>query len=242
MPSPDEIQHQQALLDIHRRTLAHALRQAAAHGGVDFAPPATAHTIRTARAEIQRIKALLRGWGSAVADHPDDRESPASPPATSGPRLLGSPTFNFYGPIHSGATSFGGEQAIEHMEVTMGDNINISNVSGSILNVKSTLDHVTQTIGALPGDAAARNELTQLIAALQAELARAPADKQGEAEAVAEAAQDAIEKAAKARPNKTSVQIAAEGLKKAAENLGEVLPAVVTIAGKIAAQIMRLLP
>jgi hypothetical protein len=242
MPSQDDIRHQQSLLATHRQTLSHYLRQAAAFGGIDLAPPATSNGIRSTRAEIQRIKGILRGWGVARDDQPDDEAGPVpAPPETAGPAPASS-TFNFYGPIHSGATSIGGRQHIEPMEVTMGDNINISNVSGSILNVKSTLEHVTQTIGALPGDEAAKNQLKQLIADLQAELAKVPPAQAGEAEAVAEAANDAVAKAAKPKPNKTSVQISAEGLKKAAENLAGVLPTVVMIAGKIATLIVGMVP
>jgi hypothetical protein len=242
MPSQDDIRHQQSLLEIHRSTLGHSLRQAAAHGGVDFAPAATAYSIRSARAEIQRIKGVLHGWGIAVDDLPDDLEAPTPAAAVSRARSPSSPTYNFYGPIHSGATSIGGEQTIESMEVTMGDNINISNVSGSILNVKSTLENVTQTIGALPGDEAAKNELKQLIADLQAELTKVPAAQATDAEQVAKRAEAAVAEVAKPKPDKDDVAYSLSRLKKAAENLGQVLPTVVTIAGKIAALIMSFIP
>jgi hypothetical protein len=241
MPSADDIRHQQDLLATYRQNLDHSLRQAAAFGGVDFAPPATAHGIRSARAAIQRIKGVLRGWGVVVDDLPDD-EAALAPTPVAGRAPAGSPTFIFNAPVQAGAASFGGAQQIEHMEVTIGDTINISNVSGSILNIKSTLEQVTQTIGAMPGDATRKAELQQLIAELQAELARAPAAQQGEAEAVAELAREAVEKAAKDKPNKTSIQITAEGLKKAAETLAGVLPSVVTIAGKIATLITGMVP
>lgn len=243
MPSQDDIRHQQSLLDIHRRTLAHSLRQAAAHGGFDFAPAATAHTISTARAEIQRVKDVLRGWSVAVDDQPDD-EAPANtpPPLTSVRMSVGSPTYIFNAPIHANATSFGGEQTIEHMEVTMGDNINISNVSGSILNLKSTLENVTQTIGTLSGDEAAKNELKQLIADLNAALQQAPPDKAQDAEQVAKRAEAAVAEIAKPKPDKEDAAYSLSRLKKAAENLDQVLPIVVTIAGKIATQIMGMLP
>ncbi|MBK9709726.1 MAG: hypothetical protein IPO81_00070 [Kouleothrix sp.] len=242
MPSQDDIRHQQSLLDIHRATLAHSLRQAAAYGGVDFAPPVTATTIRSARADIQRVKGILRDWGVAVDDLPDDVEAPAT--TLTPPRLApaGSPTFVFNAPVNASAASFGGTQAIDRMEVTMGDNINISNVSGSILNIKATLDNVTQTIGGMPGDEAAKNELKQLMAELATALQQAPADKAQDAEAVAKRAEVAIAEAAKPKPDKEDVAYSLSRLKKAAENLGQVLPIVVTIAGKIATQIMGLIP
>src|SRR5579859_974279 len=131
MARQDDIQHQRSLLEIHRRTLGHMLRQAAAYGGVDFAPSATTHTIRTARADIERIKEILRGWGVTIDDLPDDQES-VTPPVVHGTRPAAT-TVNIYGPIHSGSTSIGGQQTIEQMEVSMGDTFNISNVSGSVL-------------------------------------------------------------------------------------------------------------
>lgn len=74
-----------------------------------------------------------------------------------------------------------------------GDQINLSgNFSGSILNLKSTLTNVSQSIGASPhGDAAAKAELQVLIEQLSAELQKAPADKTSDAEAVAETAKQA---------------------------------------------------
>ena len=52
MPTTDDIAQQRGLLATHRRTLAHLLQQAAAHGGRPFAPPATANGIAEQRAEI----------------------------------------------------------------------------------------------------------------------------------------------------------------------------------------------
>ena len=71
MPSPEDIHEQQERLTDHRHTLAHHLKQQAIIGEA-HAPPGTSHGIREARTEIARIKAVLRGWGVAVEDHPDD--------------------------------------------------------------------------------------------------------------------------------------------------------------------------
>lgn len=69
--SAEEIAGQQTLLATHRRTLAHELQRLAmlttAH-----APPGIAHGIDEARANIARVKAILRKSGVSVADHPDD--------------------------------------------------------------------------------------------------------------------------------------------------------------------------
>jgi hypothetical protein len=103
--------------------------------------------------------------------------------------------------------------------------------SGAILNIKSTLTNVAQSVGSSPhGDAATKAQLQALIEQLSAELQKAPPELASEAEAVAETAKTAVEQATKAQPNKTLVQISAEGLKQAAQNLAAVLPIATQIA------------
>lgn len=80
MPSQEEIDRQQQLLDAHRATLAILLAQQARHTRA-YTPPATEHGIREARAEIERAKRTLRGWGIAVEDQPDDEDSEQTPSA-----------------------------------------------------------------------------------------------------------------------------------------------------------------
>jgi hypothetical protein len=71
-----------------------------------------------------------------------------------------------------------------------GDQFTMSgNFSGAILNIKSTLSNVAQSIGAAPhGTAATKAQLQTLIAQLSAELTNAPAEQASAAEAVAEMA------------------------------------------------------
>jgi len=77
------INQQEALLTAHRRTLAHLIEQAAQFGGEPFAPSQTANGIAEARAEIQRIKAVLREDGVTVEKEPGDEapllREPVSP-------------------------------------------------------------------------------------------------------------------------------------------------------------------
>ena len=114
---------------------------------------------------------------------------------------------------------------------------------GANVNVKSKLESVTQTIGALPtADAAAQAELKKLIEELSAALQQAPEDKAEAAEAVAQTAEALIEKAAEEEPNKTMVKITGESLKQAAQNLTDVMPAVLNIAAQIVAKVMDLVP
>jgi hypothetical protein len=72
MLTPDDIESQHLLLAATRRTLAHLLQQAAAHGGLSFAPSATANGIAEACTAIARTKAILREQAVLVDDHPDD--------------------------------------------------------------------------------------------------------------------------------------------------------------------------
>ena len=124
----------------------------------------------------------------------------------------------------------------------MGDKITISgNIQNSILNIKSTLTNVQQSVGSIPtGDEAARQELQGLIEQLSQALQNVPDNQKEQAEAVAVSAQAFVETAKTEKPNKTLLQISGEGLKKAAETLSEVAPAVVGIAGQVIALIMRM--
>jgi len=72
MLAQEEIVQQQELLAIYRTNLAHALKQAAQHGGELSAPLPTVNSIREARNHIQHIKEILHTNGVDIADHPDD--------------------------------------------------------------------------------------------------------------------------------------------------------------------------
>jgi ElaB/YqjD/DUF883 family membrane-anchored ribosome-binding protein len=124
----------------------------------------------------------------------------------------------------------------------MGDKITISgNIQNSILNIKSTLTNVQQSVGSIStDDEAARQELQGLIEKLGDALQHIPESQNEQAEAVAASAQALVETAKADKPNKTLLQISGEGLKKAAENLAEVAPAVVGIAGQVVAMVMRM--
>lgn len=124
----------------------------------------------------------------------------------------------------------------------MGDKITISgNIQNSILNIKSTLTNVQQSVGSIPtDDQAARQELEGLIEQLSQALQNVPAKQAEQAEAVAASAQALVETAKADKPNKTLLQISSEGLKKAAETLADVAPAVVGITGQVVALVMRM--
>jgi hypothetical protein len=71
MINKEEIAQQERLLEIHRRTIAHYLKQRALLG-VAFAPPAIAHGIHEACEEISHIKTFLISQGVSVTDHVND--------------------------------------------------------------------------------------------------------------------------------------------------------------------------
>lgn len=125
---------------------------------------------------------------------------------------------------------------------SQGDTFNMSgNFSGAIVNVKSTLTNVSQTIGALPqADDAAKAELQDLIRQLEEALKQVPPDKAQEKEAVEQMAKMLVDTANNEQPNKSMMHISAEGLKKAAENLAGIVPDVVKIAGAIIVGILGL--
>jgi hypothetical protein len=73
MPSQEDIQTQQGLLNAHRQTLALYLQQSALLGAA-YIPPGVAHGIADARRNIRNIKATLREWGVPVVNHPNDEQ------------------------------------------------------------------------------------------------------------------------------------------------------------------------
>src|SRR5512134_3520835 len=124
----------------------------------------------------------------------------------------------------------------------MPDRFNLSgDFRGAIVNIKSTLTNVQQSVGDIrTGDENSRKELEKLIGQLSEALEKVPEEKQEQAQAVAETAKALVDTAKADKPNKTMVQITGEGLKQAAQNLANVMPAVVTIAGQIAVTVAKL--
>jgi hypothetical protein len=112
---------------------------------------------------------------------------------------------------------------------------------GAIINIKSTLTNVQQSIGDLrTNDETARKELETLIGQLSEALQKVPAEHQEQAQAVAETAKVLVDTAKAEKPNKTMLQISGEGLKQAAQNLAGVMPTVLSIASQIVVTIAKL--
>ena len=162
-------------------------------------------------------------------------------PISEGPRLLGA---------KAGIPKLDSSSAGEYTELSshhsqegsMGDQFNMSgDFRGAILNIRSTLTNVQQNVNEIRTEnVEARAELAKLIAQLSDVLREAPEAKQEQAEAVAQTAKALVDTAKSEKPNKTLLQISGEGLKQAAQNLADVLPAVVTIAAQIVTTVMKL--
>jgi len=124
----------------------------------------------------------------------------------------------------------------------MADRINLSgDFRGSIVNIKSTLTNVQQSVGEIrTNDQDARKELEKLIGQLSEALQKVPEKSQEQAEAVAETAKALVDTAKAEKPNKVMVEITGESLKKAAKNLADVMPLVAFIAGQIVMTVSKL--
>lgn len=151
----------------------------------------------------------------------------------------------FLGPIHQVHTKTVNLANIEMLlgEITIGDTFNLSgDFRGAILNIKSKLENVSQNVNQIPhGDPLIRNKLKQLIEQLNGVLQEAPLEKAEEVRAVAASTEQLVDSATEEKPDRATVQITAEGLKTAAEKIGSVLPAVLTIATKIVAIVIKLI-
>jgi hypothetical protein len=118
----------------------------------------------------------------------------------------------------------------------------IGTITGSNVNIASTLTDVTQAIGGLSNaDQSTKEELTKLVAQLNAELQKLSTekpDRKDQIEAVTVSTSELIEKAKQDKPNRTLLQGAIDAVKSIAKTLGDVAPAVLstvtTIAGIIA--------
>jgi hypothetical protein len=124
----------------------------------------------------------------------------------------------------------------------LGDTFTMSgNFRGAVLNIKSTLTDVQQSVGAIPvADQATRDELIKLIAQLNVVLQTAPPDRSEQAEAVAEMAKALIDSATGDRPNKTMVRIAGESLDQAAADLAHMMADISVLATQIVTTVNEL--
>lgn len=108
------------------------------------------------------------------------------------------------------------------------------NISGSNVNVGSTLNHVTQTLNnasSIPEDL--KTELQTEITKLQTTLQSVSQEHQKDVERISRQIERLIDDLNQEQPDKESALITAEGLQKAARNIILVLPAIADITQRI---------
>lgn len=148
-------------------------------------------------------------------------------------------TFNQEGQtIHGDQYNAGGDMDFKQGDTTINSGDTYSgDFRGAILNVRSTLSNVTQSIGAIPYASTADKQtledlIKQLTAVLEAAIQQNPTAAE-ETEAVAETAKALVDQAKQDKPNRSLLKITGEGLVKATENLAQLTPPVLDISKKI---------
>jgi len=199
-----------------------------------------------------KVLASLARW---QRNHPQSGQ--AAPETT--PAASGGPTFQT-GDIKAAIVNQGGAQTFgditfgnldfgeNHVQVEQGgtyvagDQMTFSgDFRGAILNIKSQLSNVTQNIGALPNLAQAdKAELSRLVDELKTLLEQTPPAKAAEAETVAKRTEKLVQELKEEKPDPEMVEMMGHSLKKAAENLAVALPAVLPIATRIVAYVLKL--
>lgn len=102
------------------------------------------------------------------------------------------------------------------------------------VNIKSKLDNVTQSIGALPhGDPAEKQELQALVAQLQEQLSQLSEAHAADVKRVTNRLEALVSELEAEEPDEEEVQITGESLKRAAKNIAGVMPTVLQIATQI---------
>jgi hypothetical protein len=119
-------------------------------------------------------------------------------------------------------------------EMVVGDKIEIGNVTNSAINVKSKLEHVSQTISAAPLEGSKKAELEALVQQLKDVLETAQAEKPEAVEAVSDALETTMSRVGKPQPNKKSVEGSMKNLADTAEDIAEAIPIVTKIGTAIA--------
>lgn len=144
----------------------------------------------------------------------------------------GGPSYTFHGPV-----------TIQSQErITMGDSLELSgDFRGSILNIKSRLDNVSQQIDTIPrAGEETKDELRELINKLEAVLKETPRERAEDAEVVSKRLQDLVDEAQEEEPESAILQVSSERLRKAAHNISDILPDVFPIATQIVSLVVAL--
>jgi CHAT domain len=128
-------------------------------------------------------------------------------------------------------------------DVIMGDQFNMSgNFQGAILNIKSRLENVTQSIGDLPEtDKTTKDELEELVTQLSEILKQVPPERIEDAEKISKRLDAAVEEAKDSKPDKDVIKSNLNSFLETAKNISAVLPTVLPIAAAIVGHISNLI-
>ncbi|MCC6603367.1 MAG: AAA-like domain-containing protein [Anaerolineae bacterium] len=117
----------------------------------------------------------------------------------------------------------------------------IKDIHGSIVNVESLLENVTQTISAIPyADSDEKDKLAELVNQFKQALKELPPDKQTEAQKLSKRLEALINEANDDEPEKDVIEANGNSLLKAAKNVKNVVPTVLAISKEIITFIIRM--
>lgn len=221
MATPQDIQHQRQLLAIHRGNIAKLSNQISYYGGPTSAPLHMLNNIEDTRAEVARIKALLRGWGETVPDEPGDTAAPSQ----SSPRTTAQPT--------SGASNIASSN-------TVGGNLSQNttfhqpgwNVRGDVYNIAGSLN-----LGAYP----ARSDMLAALRQLTIEVAKAADLPAAHRDDIGEDIDSAVKALERAEPNRERAVQRLQSAKQTLNTLHGVAPSVQPL-GKLIDEALAALP
>jgi len=114
-------------------------------------------------------------------------------------------------------------------------------IGGHNSTINNTIGDITLAINSIP-NVNERDKVTlkRLVQQLIDELQATPPEHKDDAEAIVETTKNLVDAADQEKPNKQLIKISAEGLKSAAQNLGQILPQVITISTSIIKMVFQL--
>jgi hypothetical protein len=159
--------------------------------------------------------------------------------------------FNFSGPIHSGATFYGGSHTFEQpinidMRGTDAESEEqalhrdraerFADYPDAARAITSRLDRAARAVEALSIDEARKKRLLDLLNDLKEQLVQAPARRVADADDVSRRIEALLREVAEKQPDQDMIAITAESLTRATQDVADILPAVPSICARIVDQ------
>jgi hypothetical protein len=167
------------------------------------------------------------------------------PQAVEGGPAAGGPVYNVNtgggvfvaGGVSTGGGDFTGRDRITHGDEIQGSKFELSgDFRGAVLNIQSRLDHVTQSVGAIPhGDPGDRAALSLLLDDLAAELAALPAESAADVESITRRVESLVKEMESEQPDPELLDIICVSLQRFADRLAPTHPAIPQLATHITA-------